>query len=805
MMKKSKLILFLLLTISSLIAQDLSKLTPEQLDMYKKYMATKNAPATVEAPVSKGTVEARTIQDPVSVKIPAIQPDTKLNVFGSYLFSSQNLTFEPSLNIPTPQNYILGTYDEVVVDISGLYEANYKLKVSPEGLIQIPNIGQVKVSGIKIEDATRLIRNQLSKVYTGIASGETKVNVTLGNIRSIKVTIVGEAVRPGTYTLPSLATALNAIYSCGGPSEIGSMRNIKVIRAGKVITTLDIYRFLVNGVLDDNVGLHDGDIIKINPYQMKVTLTGMVKHTGIFEGIPGETLLDMITYAGGLTDKASTDKITVFRLTDTEKTVVNVLKDQIATFKIKSGDSYVINSIYEKFDNRVDITGSVYRPGAYALEQGLSVKKLIEMAAGLKEDAYLNMASIIRKKENQVPEIISFNPGEIMSGNAPDILLQKDDQVEIQSLFDFKESEKATITGAVKSPGTYQLIDNVSLKDIIYKAKGFTEMAATDLIELVRPVKDKDSLLMFANKSNVFRFSMDKNMNFINGSADVLLKNGDQVIVRTIPGYEGIKMVSIEGEVINPGSYNITGKTERISDLVKRAGGFTSYAFQPGAFLIRTEKPTAVEQKLNRIMETNSQEQIKSDQSNSSIDVSMLKSAGATSVKGFAAMDSIQQKLSGVDVIKAISVREGVVGIDLKKIMTQPGSKYDLILEEGDVIFIPRELQTVRVLGKVLFPTYVSYDPDMNFKGYISSAGGFSQSANKYKIFVLYPNGTARSTKSFLGIKFYPRVLPGSRIVVPEKPVEIKTRMSTAETVGILTSVTSMAALIYSVLKSSGL
>ena len=800
-MHRLKLVLLTLIATGSLMAQDLSKLTPEQMEMYKKYIAGKNVTTTPAATVTpKDNVEVRTLQTADSI-IPPLAQVSKPNVFGSYLFNSQNLTFEPKLNIPTPQNYILGTYDELIIDVSGLYEANYKLKVSPEGLIRIPNVGPLKVVGLKIEDATRIIKNQVSKVYSGVSSGETKVNVTLGNIRSIRVTVVGEAVRPGTYTLPSLATAFNALYACGGPNDVGSMRDIKVIRAGKIIASLDVYRFLVDGLLIDNIPLQDNDVIKIDPYKIRVTMNGMIKHNGIFEGVSGETLQNLVRYAGGFSENASTEKVTVYRLTEKEKTVVDVPKDQIAGFKIKSGDIYTVSGIYDKFDNRVDVIGSVYRPGAYALENGMTVKKLIEKAAGLKEDAYLNMAIIIRKQENQIPKIINFNPGEILNGNAPDILLQKDDQVEIKSLFEYKEGETVSISGAVKSSGTFLLIENVSLKDLIYKARGFTDLASPNLIELVRPVKNQDSLLLDNKKSIVYKFSMDKDMNFINGSADVLLENGDQVIVRSISGYEGIRMVRIEGEIINSGSYNITGKSERISDLIARAGGFTKYAYKPGAFLIRTERPTPVEQKLNKIMEVNSQEQLKSNQLGNSIDVSMLKTAGATSIQGFAAMDSLQQKLSGVNVVKEISATEGVVGIDLNKIMNHPNSKYDLILEEGDLIYIPRELQTVRVLGKVLFPTYVSFDPEVNLKGYISSAGGFSQTANKGKVFVLYPNGTARSTKNFLGIKFYPKIVPGSRIVVPEKPIEVKLKMSTGETIGVLTSVTSMIALIYSIIK----
>ena len=804
-MNKLKLILLSLFVVSGLFAQDLSKLTPEQLAMYKKYMAGKNTTTSTPAITPKENVTIRTVDENDSLMMtpklkPEVTPAPKLTLFGSYLFNTQNLTFEPKLNIPTPPNYILGTYDELIIDISGLYEANYKLKVSPEGIVRIPNVGSVNVAGLTMENASRIIKNRVAKVYMGVPSGETRVNVSLGNIRSIRITVVGEAVRPGTYTLPSLATAFNALYSCGGPNDIGTMRDIKVIRAGKVIAKLDVYQFLVDGLLLDNIALQDEDILKIDPYKIRVSFSGAVKHAGIFEEVQDETLKDLIRYAGGFSDNADRSKITVFRYTEKGKTVVDVLENELSSFQLKSGDSCNVTHTYNKFDNRVDIKGSVYRPGAYALEPGLTVKKLIAKADGIKEDAYLNMAYITRKKENQIPEIIGFNLGEVLKGNAPDVLLQKDDSVAIRSLFDYREGQKVFISGEVKSPGTYPLIENITLKDLIFKARGFTEMASTDSVELIRPIKNQDSLLLYNIKSIVMKFAIDKNLNFKPGSGDKLLENGDQVIVRTISGYEGIRMVRVEGEILHPGSYNITNKAERISDVVKRAGGFTNYAYPTGAFLIRSESTNVIEQKLNRIMQENSKNQLET-QPSKTLDVNMLKAAGATTIQGYTAMDSIQKKLSGSNVVDKIFNTEGVVGLNLKEIMQNPGGKYDLKLEEGDIIYVPRELQTVRVLGQVLFPTMVRYDNTLKLRDYIDNAGGLSLNANRSKIFILYPNGTAKSTVTFLGLAFYPKVEPGARIVVPEKPIEIKNKLTTAETVAILTSITSVAALVYTILK----
>lgn len=823
-LKRLKLIFLSLLVIGSATAQDLSKLSPEQLEMYKKYMAGKNAATTTNSSTNSSDLELKDTREKATVNVTNTNPKRnknsinnvdsldqnskdeyfnkrrKLTIFGSYLFNSQNLTFEPKLTMPTPTNYILGASDELIIDISGLYDANYKLKVSPEGSIRIPNVGPVKVSGLKMEVASNTIKNMVSRIYQGVSSGQTKVNVSLGNIRSIRVTIVGEAVRPGSYNLPSLATVFNALYACGGPNDIGTMREVKVIRAGSVIAKLDLYKFLVEGLMIDNIVLQDEDVIKIDPYKIRTYINGAVKRVGIFEGIEGETLQTLVGYAGGFADNAYTDKITTFRLTGKEKTVVDVTKPNISTFSLNTGDSVVVSTTLDRYDNRIDLVGSVFRPGTYALEPGLTVKKLIAKADGVKEDAYLNMAYITRKKDNTIPEIIGFNLGEVLSGKSPDILLFKNDSVSIRSLFDYRDKQSVYISGAVKAPGEFPLIQNISLKDLIFKAKGFTEMASTDSVELIRPIKDQKDLFASDKKSIVMKFALDKELNFKDGAGDILLQTGDQVVVRYISGYEGVRMVRIEGEVLSPGSYNITSKSERISDVIKRAGGFTNYAYPVGAFLIRSEKATEVESKLFRIMQENIKNQLETKE-NKTLDANMLRASGATSVQGYTAMDSIQRKLSGSNVAEKIFNPEGVVGINLKEIVEFPGSKYDLKLEEGDIIYVPRELQTVRVLGQVLFPTMVRFERNRSLSYYIDNSGGYSLNANRSKVFVLYPNGAAQSTKSFLWIRTYPKVTAGSRIVIPEKPIEIRNKLTPAETVAILTSITTAISLMYSILK----
>ncbi len=805
-MNRIKLAFLTLLMVSNLAAQDLSKLTPQQLEAYKKYTSGKASTTTTNATEE---FEERTLINEDGEKPKKTEADQQVKktvaptaptetggVFGSQLFSKENLTFEPKLNIATPTNYVLGTYDEVMVDISGLYEASYKLKVSPEGTIRIPNVGPVKVAGSTIENATRAIRNQVSKIYMGVSSGETHVNVNLGSIRSIRVSVVGEATRPGSYTLPSLATAFNALYACGGPNAIGSMRDIKVMRGNKVVANLDVYSYLFDGVLSENVGLHDGDIIKVEPYVNKVTMSGAVKHPAVFETTRNETLQQLVRYAGGFADNAYKLKLTVLRLNANGKTVVDVTDKQLSSFKLISGDScFVSTTAINKYDNRVDLTGAVLHPGTYALESGLTVKQLVEKAGGLKDDAFLNMAYINRKQLNQIPEIIGFNLGDVLKGTANDILLQKDDSLVIKSLFDYREEQAVEVMGAVNNPGKFKFVENITLKDVIFKANGFKAMAMTDSVELVRVIRDPEQLLNTNEKTIVFKFALDKELNFKKGVSDMVLQNGDRIIVRTIAGYEDVRMVKVEGEILRPGAYNITNKAERISDVIRRAGGFTRYAYPLGAFLIRTEKTTGIEQRMNELTKENTKKQLQSKNDNK-LDATLLKTAGMAAT-GVTAMDSIQ-KANQVD---KIFKNEGVVGINLAEIMKNPGGKKDFFLEEGDNIYVPRELQTVRVVGEVLFPTYVGYQKGMSLGKYINNAGGFSIQAEKKKVFVLYANGTAKSTNRFMWIRFYPKIEPGARIIVPEKPAELKAKLSPGENIAVLTSVTSVVALIYSMLK----
>jgi protein involved in polysaccharide export with SLBB domain len=837
-MKKLTFILFSLLIAMPMHAQNLSNLTPDQLELYKRYrkaqlsesnssgnsdeiqqvdrtLSTQNLDPETGANVDNYSTQNKKQQpfivskqqkektdslnnldiyfDEASGKFVQIKKEPELEIFGSNLFNKQNLTFEPKLNIPTPPNYVLGTYDELIVDVSGLYEATFRTKISPDGFIRIPTVGMIKVSGQTITETSSIIKNRLSQIYNGVTTGQTRVNVSLGNIRSIRVTVIGEATRPGTYTLPSLATAFNVLYACGGPGKMGSIRDIQVIRYGKTIANIDMYSFLIEGTAKNNVSLQDEDVIKIAPYRNRVTIKGAVKHPAIFEVLKDEKLENLIRYASGFTENANKSLITLFRLEDKKKTVIEVKENELSSFKMESGDVYSVTETYDDFNNKVVITGAVYRPGAYSLEPGLTMKKLIEKADGLKEDAYLNLGSITRKRDNQVSEIISFSPGSLLRNLTPEIQLQNNDTVRISSLYDLHDKDSVSIWGAVKSPGTYKFLENTTLKDILFRAKGFTDAAYTDSVELVRIISDPKTLEKTDKKTEVFKFSLNENLEITNGIQDFLLQNGDLIIVRSIPGYETPRMVQIDGEVLKPGKYNIINKRERISSILKRAGGFAPFAYPQGAYLIRKEEGGEMTSFLKQKIAENLKRQLQSEASKK-MDVATLKESGKN-------VNEIEAELTKSNSVNQIFESVGIVGIDLKRIMQHPGSDQDFFLENGDYLYIPRELQTVRVLGEVLFPTYVGYESSKSLKSYVDGAGGFSDNALRKSVFIVHANGSVKSTKYFFGIKTYPKVTPGSYIVVPPKPMDITKKLTTTESVSIMTSIATVAALIISVLK----
>lgn len=519
----------------------------------------------------------------------------KTEIFGASLFNNKSLTFEPDLRIPTPKNYVLGPDDELIVDITGYSQVTYRPKVSPEGSIRLENLSPIFVNGLTIEQATDRIVNRLRQLYQGlnIPGGGTYAQVTLGSVRSIKVTITGEVEKPGTYTISSLATAFNALYESGGPTANGSFRNIKIIRANKTVRTIDLYDFVLRADQKDNVRLFDQDIIFVSDYETKIELIGEVKRPGVYEVRKGETLRTVLGFAGGFSDQAYTETITLRRNTPKELKISNIDQKELDNFVPQSGDRYAVGAILNRYENRVEILGAVFRPGEYAIEEGTkTVRELIGRAEGLREDAFRNRATIRREHENLDAEVIAFDLGKLIKGEIGDILLKRQDVVIIKSLTELRENRSVNIVGAVNKAGNFDFAENMNIADLVVLAGGFTEAATPNRVEVSRRMKEDSSV---NQNVQIFSFNLDKNLSFNDLDAKFLLKPFDIIYVRDSPNYEKQQEVIISGEVKYPGKYAIKDRSERITDLINRAGDLKSTAFLPGARFFRKGKVIAID------------------------------------------------------------------------------------------------------------------------------------------------------------------------------------------------------------------
>lgn len=685
-------------------------------------------------------------------------------VFGAELFNNKNLTFEPNLKIPTPSNYQLGPDDELIIDIYGYSEATYKLKVTPDGALRIPSIGPIQVSGNTIEQARKKITARLETIYSGISTGQTFVNITLGTIRSIKVVILGDVNLPGTYTMSSLATVFNALYASGGPNKNGSFRNIKVIRGGKVIAIVDVYEFLLKGETKNNIRLNDQDVIKVSPYENKIELIGEVKRPAYYEVAKNETLKDVINFAGGFTNEAYKDRIKVTRNTLKERSIADVPNEMFGMFTPQSGDVFEVGSISDRFNNRITISGAVFRPGEYALEEGITASKLIKKADGLKEDAFTSRAIIYRLKEDNTAEVISFDVAEALSGTK-DIALKREDFIVINSKLDMMEKHTITIQGEVLKPGNFPFASNTKVEDLIVAAGGLKENAALKKIEIARRYFNEG----LKSESEIAKIILYEVNDSLRATSDIELMPYDIVTVYAIPGYTAQQNVFLEGEVQYPGQYTISNKAERISDIIKRSGGVTQYGFLKGAVLIRTRQLNDAEKK--------------------------IREGRINAIKKQTKDTAIVQDL----IDKELGSLTSIVGINMEKILKYPGSKYDLLLANGDLISIPGQRQTVKVSGEVLYPISIPYDKGRGFSSYVNGAGGYSERALKRRGYVVFLNGSVKSTKSFLGIKSHPRIQPGAEIIIP--PREERKKLTGVELITITTSITTLAILVVSLFR----
>lgn len=755
-------------------SNEITKLQARVYRLTKTEVGDKNLSVLVD-PTEEGRRAGNT-SDLVETSVGEVQDDGRPKVFGADLFRNGNIRFEPSLNMPTPVNYVVGPGDQLNLDITGDNEASYKPIVSPEGTIRVEYIGMIDVAGLTIEDLRSKLRNTFSTVYPGLRSGRTRLDVNLGNIRSIKIVMTGYVTQSGTYTLPSVATVYNALYAAGGPSSQGSYRNIQVIRNNEVIQTIDAYDFLVNGKQTGNIRLEDQDVIHVPVYQARVEFQGLVKNPGLFEVKEDENLSDILKYAGGFAPNAYTAKVKVFKTTDRDRRIRDVYASEFSNYEPKNGDQYIVEEILDRYSNRVQIEGAVFRPGYYELTDGLTVRQLIDKGDGVKEDAFLERGYINRLNPDNTQRLISFDLQKLLNGEIDDIQLQREDRVIISSIFDLREEYNFSINGEVRKPGMFKYADDMTLGNAIHMAGGLTDAANIERVEVARRIRrnvnERDSVL-----SELLIVNFDSKEQAL--QSDFELKPFDIVNIRVSTGYLVQKQVRIEGEVKYPGVYTLTKKDERISDLIERAGGFTDFAYLKGASLRRTASDAKISND-NILAADDIQRQLNREQN-------------ASEALQMEALGNLEEQ--GAHTSLTFS---NYVGIELDRIVKNPHSRYDLLMEDGDVVLIPRELQTISVKGQVLNANRIRYQKGKPLSYYIDQAGGFTANAHKKKVFVQYANGEVAATRSGLG-RAYPKVEPGAEIIVPAKPVRPRTDARTM--IGLTSGIVSMTAIIVSLFR----
>lgn len=686
-------------------------------------------------------------------------------IYGHNLFTNRQLTFEPNENMATPVNYRLGPGDEVIVDIWGANETTIRQEVTPEGNIMISQIGPVYLSGLTISQAADKIREVLSRKYAGIsgANPESQVRVTLGQIRTIQVNVMGEVTVPGTYRLSSFSTVFHALYRAGGVSDIGSLRGVRVMRAGRQVATVDIYAYLMKGTLNDDVRLEEGDVILVPPYDQLVQIQGKVKRPMFYEMKQDEPLAALIGYAGGFAGDAYRKEVTVVRRSGRENSIYSVVDTSYPTWMLADGDSVSVGAVLDRFANRVEIEGAVYRPGMYELGGTLlTVKDLVTRAEGLTGDAFCSRVILTREREDLTHEVIAVDLAGVMSGRLPDIPLQREDVLSIPSIQELQAQGALTISGEVTRPGIYPYAENTTLEDLLVQAGGLLESASTVRVDISRRLRDPKSLQVGKETAQVFTCAV-KDGFVIDGTPGFVLKPYDVVEVRRSPGYQIQRRVAIAGEAVFAGGYTLTRKNERLSDLVKRAGGLTSEAYVRGGRLIR---------------KMNEEERV---QRQAALDMALMN-AGSDSVS----------------VSKLRLSDSYTVGIELDKALANPGSDYDVVLRENDSLYIPEYVSTVKITGEVQFPNTVTYIAGKSKSYYIDQAGGYGKMAKKGSAYVVRMNGTVTRIKRFKS----GQIEPGCQIIVPTK--KERKGMSIAEIVSLTTSAASlgtMAATISSLLK----
>ncbi|MDE5651202.1 MAG: SLBB domain-containing protein, partial [Duncaniella sp.] len=655
-------------------------------------------------------------------------PTRVRNIFGGNVFTSESLSFEPNENQATPQNYRLGPGDEVVIDIWGASEDRIREVISPEGSIIIEQLGPIFLNGMTIEEANNHLRSQFAYKYAGVEENETDVSLTLGQVRTIQVNVMGEVRTPGTYRLSPFATVFNALYRSGGITEIGSLRNVEVLRGGRRVATVDVYEYLFGGKSSSNIRLEEGDVIMVPAYTTMVQMEGNVKRPMYYEAKAGESLADILHYAGGFGSNAYTEAVRLSRRTGKDNELFNVRSDEFATFRLSDGDIVTVGEVLDRYSNRVQLRGQAMRPGFYALGTDVAtLRDLIAKADGLKEDAYTQRVLIYREGPDLTLQVVPVDIAAVLAGTAPDVQLKRNDIIEIASIQEILDRGGFTIQGLVSDPGTYPYAENTTIEDLILQAGGLLQGASTARIEVSRRMLDPNSTRPVNETAQLFTFSYNEG----NPGSGFTLEPYDIVTVRKSPVYVAQQRVAIGGEVAFEGPYTISRRNERISDLVRRAGGLTNAAYVRGAHLSRqmTEDEMTARDETMRI---------------------------ARMMQGGDNTDSISTN-------KLILSNRYNVGIELEKALANPGCDEDLVLQEGDALFIPQLVNTVRVQGDVMYPNTVVFKKGQKLKYYINQAGGYGSRAKKSKAYIVYLNGTVALAKGSTPIE------PGCQIIVPSK------------------------------------
>ncbi len=653
-------------------------------------------------------------------------------IYGHQVFNSQSLTFEPSENLATPQNYRLGPGDEVVIDIWGTSEDHMRQTISPEGSIMISQIGPVYLNGLTIKDANQHIKSAFSRKYAGMNDAETDIQVTLGQVRTIQVDILGEVATPGTFRMSPFSSVFHALYRAGGINDIGSLRNIQVLRNGKKVAGVDIYDYLFKGKTSGNIRLQEGDVIIVPPYEQLVNIDGNVKRPMYYEIKPDETVKSLLDYAGGFTGDAYGGMVRLSRQSGTENELYNIDRGEFATYRLQDGDIITVGTILDRYANRVELKGAVYRPGMFAIGDGLkTVRDLIDKADGVTEDAYTDRVLLYREGPEKQLEVVALDLKDILRGAAPDITLKRNDMLVISSVNELEERGDVYIGGQVARPGAYPYAANSTVEDLIFQAGGLLEGASTARVDISRRIVDPSATEATNQLAQEFTVSIENGLAIGKGKG-FRLKPYDRVEVRRSPGYAPQETVAIDGEVLFAGTYTLRKRNERLSEFVTRAGGLIDGAYIKGAHLSRrlSESELAARKEALRLAMSNNSENMGDSIAIDKIDLSNMYN----------------------------------VGINLEKAIANPGSDYDLVLMPGDSLYVPEKQSTVKISGDVMFPNAVIYEPGKKLSHYINQAGGYGQRAKKGKAFIVYMNGTVARAKRNTPIE------PGCHIIVPSKP-----------------------------------